>query len=243
MGKQNNYIVCLDWETGGLDPQKNAVTQIGMEVLDPVTLKSIASYSSYIKPYPKKDVTKGKIKKLAKRESSEDTYVYDQKALDYTNVTMELLEEKGQDIKVVMEEMLEIFKLANPTNARNYKPVILGQNITFDIGFLQHIFSYCGEKMDKYLNCNKDFFGNQQPIYFDTLYLAKQYYAENDKFTSHKLGLLSDDLGIELVNAHSAEADVQATSGIFRLFIKNMRSSGDSETDDFAERARDHFKF
>jgi len=243
MSKQNHYIVCLDWETGGLDPQKNPVTQIGMEVLDPVTLKSIASYSSYIKPYPKKDVAKGRIKKLAIRGASEDTYEYTEKALSYTNVTMELLDEKGQDIMVVMAEMIDIFKLANPTNARNYKPIILGQNITFDIGFLQHIFTYCGEKIDKYLNCNKDFFGNQQPIYFDTLFLAKQYYASNDRFTSHALGLLSDDLGIELVNAHDAMADVEATSGIFRIFMKNMKSLGSLLTDDFTERARDHFKF
>ena len=149
MSKQNNYVVCLDWETGGLDPQKNPVTQIGMEVLDPVTLKTVASYSSYIKPYPKKDVAKGKVKKLVKRGSSEDTYEYTEKALKYTNVTMELLEDKGQDIMVVMSEMIEVFKKANPANARNYKPVILGQKITFDIGFLQHIFQYCGEDISK----------------------------------------------------------------------------------------------
>ena len=243
MSKKNNYVVCLDWETGGLDPQKNPVTQIGMEVLDPVTLKTVASYSSYIKPYPKKDVSKGKVKKLVKRGSSEDTYEYTEKALKYTNVTMDLLEDKGQDIMVVMSEMIEVFKKANPANAKNYKPVILGQNITFDIGFLQHIFQYCGEDTSKYLACNKDFFGNQQPIYFDTLFLARQYYSSNDKFTSHKLSLLSDDLGIELVNAHDAMADVEATSGIFRIFMQNMKSSGGSQDNDFTERARDHFKF
>ena len=243
MSKQNNYIVCLDWETGGLDPQKSAVTQIGMEILDPVTLKSIKTYSSYIKPYPKKDVEKGRVKKLVKRESSKDTYEYSDKALSYTNVTMDLLEESGQDINVVMGDMIDMFKDANPTGARNYKPVILGQNITFDIGFLQHIFWYCGEDIEKYINCQKDFFGNQQPIYFDTLYLAKQYYSSNNKFTSHKLGLLSDDLGIELVNAHNAMADVEATSEIYRIFMKNMKSSGGSETNDFEDRARDHYKF
>ena len=41
MEKQNNYIVCLDFETGGLDCKKHAVTQIGMEILDPINLKSI----------------------------------------------------------------------------------------------------------------------------------------------------------------------------------------------------------
>lgn len=243
MDKQNNYIVCLDWETGGLDPQKNPVTQIGMEVLHPATLKSIASYSSYIKPYVKKSTAKGKIKKLAVRDASKEFYDYDDKALKYTNITMDLLEEKGKSIEVVLEEMIEVFKLANPANARNYKPVLLGQNITFDIGFTQHIFQYCGENIEKYLNCQKDFFGNFQPIYFDTLYMAKQYYSENNKFTSHKLGLLSDDLGIELVNAHSAQADVEATSDVFRIFIANMKSSTNIGDGDFSDRARDHFKF
>ena len=243
MSKQNNYIVCLDWETGGFDPQKNPVTQIGMEILDPVTLKSIATYSSYIKPYFKKDGAKGKVKRIAIRESSQELYDYEKGALEFTKITMDLLEEKGQEIEVVMKEMIDIFKQANPNNARNYKPILLGQNITFDIGFLQHIFQYCGESIEKYLNCQKDFFGNQQPIYMDTLYLARQYYAENDKFTSYKLGLLSDDLGIELVNAHDAMADVEATSGVFRLFSRNMRSSSGVDNGDFTERARDHFNF
>ena len=240
MAKQNNYIVCLDFETGGLDPKKNAITQIGMEILDPITLKSLASYSDYVKPYQKIEKSSGRVKKIVKQRSESEKYLYDDKALKYTNITMDLLEEKGKPIQVVMENMIDMFKKANPSNARNYKPVLLGQNLGFDTGFLQHMFDYCKQDLNKYVTTYKDFYGNLQPVFFDTQYLSRQYFASNSKVTSVKLGLVSDELGVELVSAHDAMADVFATSEIFRNYMMNMRSSIGEESVK-QEKSRKHF--
>tara|TARA_R110000765_G_scaffold20317_1_gene52803 strand:- start:22704 stop:23450 length:747 start_codon:yes stop_codon:yes gene_type:complete len=248
MGKQVNYIVCLDFETGGLSPNDNAVTQVGMEILHPVTFKSIATYASYITPYPQKEIgTKKKsvgIKNKRERtDKTNDLYIYTDKALEYTNITLDKLYKLGKPIDEVMNDMLDMFKKANPDNARNYKPIMLGQNLIFDVGFLQHMAAYCKIDLGKYLDGSKDFFGNFQPNYFDTLHLLKQYYAPDEKVTSHKLGLMADKLGIELVDAHDAMADVKATSGLFEVLMNNMRSSGGDGVTSSSVRTRDHFKF
>jgi DNA polymerase III alpha subunit (gram-positive type) len=136
-----------------------------------------------------------------------------------------------------------MFQRANPTNARNYKPILLGQNLIFDIGYLQHMAVYCKVDLKKYLDGDIDFYGNFQPNYFDTLHLGKVFFAPDDKTTSHKLGLMSNKLDVELVNAHDAMADVEATSGIFTKFMNSMRSSGGGGDNNSVEKARDHFEF
>lgn len=241
MAKQNNYIVCLDFETGGLDSKKNAVTQIGMEILEPDTLKSIRQYSNYVKPYHKKE-KKSRVKKLVKKNEQPEEYEYTEKALQYTNITMELLDEKGITVEELVSDIIEIFKEANPNNARNYKPILLGQNLGFDIAFLQQIFDHCGEKLDKYVTTYLDFYGNPQPVYFDTQYLSRQYFANDDRISSVKLGLVCDELGVELIEAHEAMSDVKATSGVFTKYSMNMRSS-DGQSSDSQEKTRKHFKF
>jgi len=240
MAKNNNYIVCIDFETGGLDPRTHAITQIGMEILDPLTLKSIKTYSDYIKPYPKKERSSGKVKKLVSKNKKEENYLYDEKALSYTNITMDLLEEKGKPIQVVLENAINVLKEANPSGSRNYKPILLGQNFGFDTGFLQHMFEYGKEGLNKYVTTYKDYYGNYQPVYMDTQYLSRQYFSENSRVTSVKLGLVSDELGVELIESHNALNDVKATSEIFSKYMMNMRSESSlSKTKD--EKSRKHF--
>ena len=120
---------------------------------------------------------------------------------------------------------------------------MLGQNLIFDIGYLQHMAVYCKVDLKKYLDGDIDFYGNFQPNYFDTLHLGKVFFAPDDKTTSHKLGLMSNKLDVELVNAHDAMADVEATSGIFTKFMNSMRSSGGGGDNNSVEKARDHFEF
>ena len=249
MGKQLNYITCIDFETGGLNCTKNPVTQVGMEIIHPITFKVIEKYSDYILPYPKKDSVgkktrvKAVVSKRERDDKEEELYEYTADALKYTNITMDTLYSKGKPIQEVMGNMVGMFQRANPTNARNYKTILLGQNLIFDIGYLQHMAVYCKVDLKKYLDGAVDFYGNFQPNYFDTLHLGKVFFAPDDKTTSHKLGLMSNKLDVELVNAHDAMADVEATTGIFTKLMNNMRSSGGTEINDFTERVRDHFDF
>ena len=242
MAKKLNYIICFDFETGGLDPKKHAVTQIAMEVLDPVNLSPIAKYESYVLPYSKpKKKTGSRIVKKNERDN-EELYEYTEKALDFTNITMDLLDDVGKHIEDVCEGIVDIFKKANPQNNRSYKPILLGQNVKFDIGFLQQISERCGIDLSKYLNGDIDFYGNFQPTYIDTLDLSKQRFAEDKTVTSHKLGLMCNKLDIELVNAHEASADVRATSEIFKIYMESIRNSSSISIDN-KEKTRNGFHF
>ena len=66
----DNYYIVMDCETGGLEYTKNPITEIAAVILD-YKMNKIEEFSSYIKPY--------------------DNLQYEQKALDYTNITMEMI--------------------------------------------------------------------------------------------------------------------------------------------------------
>ena len=48
------YFFVVDFETGGLDPQKHDPVQIAVQVLDPKTLKPVSSFVSYMKASPER---------------------------------------------------------------------------------------------------------------------------------------------------------------------------------------------
>lgn len=50
--KNKRYFFVIDFETGGLDPQKHDPVQVAVQVLDPQTLRPVSSFVSYIKPDP-----------------------------------------------------------------------------------------------------------------------------------------------------------------------------------------------
>lgn len=246
MAKNLNHIICFDYETGGLECKKHAATQIAMEVLDPFTLKPIASYDSYILPYSKPKQTKrvAVIKKSSRSTDEENMFEYTDSALNFTNTTMKMIEDKGVHVEDVMSNMVEMFIKANPNKTRNYKPILLGQNVQFDIGFLHQMAERCKIDLSKYLDGDKDYYGNFHPTRIDTLDLSKQYFANDSKVESHKLGLMSDKLGVELVDAHEAAADVRATSEMFKIYMENMRSSkGSSKDSEDRSRSKFHFNF
>lgn len=73
--------------------------------------------------------------------------------------------------------------------------ILVGQNISFDLGFINHF----QIKAKRFPLPNK---------YWDTAEIARIYFPfVND----HKLGTMVEHLGIELNNAHRADADAEAT--------------------------------
>ena len=80
----------------------------------------------------------------------------------------------------------------------------------------------------------------------DTMTLSRMAYADDPGTTSYKLGSMTEKMGIELVDAHSSMADVEATNGLFTIFCNRMRC-GASEGENTglikqAEKTRVHFK-
>ncbi len=90
---------------------------------------------------------------------------------------------------------------------------IIAHNASFDMRFITH-------------NCNK--FGvciNNEVI--DTLQISRQLYPH---FESHKLELIANKLGVNVVNAHRAMADVKVLNNIFNVMLNDIKNGNGKTT-------------
>ena len=237
----------LDFETGGLDPVRCACTQIALEAIRLDTLEVFDRYAAYIAQYCKQELGAARRKVLrSKHELAQPTerMDYEPRALEYSGITMERLEAQGVDLKEVAGAVLRFAERATLSKGTQCKPVIIGQNITFDIGFLTQLMSYAGltKEYEKTFAGKTDFYGNFQPLYLDTILLARLALAADTGVTSYKLELVAERLGIELDDAHDAGADVAATLEIVRVCAARMRNSEGAVTETAPkEKTRNHF--
>ena len=237
----------LDFETGGLDPVRCACTQIALEAIRLDTLEVFDRYAAYIAQYCKQELGAARRKVLrSKHELAQPTerMDYEPRALEYSGITMERLEAQGVDLKEVAGAVLRFAERATLSKGTQCKPVLIGQNITFDIGFLTQLMSYAGltKEYEKTFAGKTDFYGNFQPLYLDTILLARLALAADTGVTSYKLELVAERLGIELDDAHDAGADVAATLEIARVCAARMRNSEGAVTETAPkEKTRNHF--
>lgn len=237
----------LDFETGGLDPVRCACTQIALEAIRLDTLEVFDRYAAYIAQYCKQELGAARRKVLrSKHELAQPTerMDYEPRALEYSGITMERLEAQGVDLKEVAGAVLRFAERATLSKDTQCKPVLIGQNITFDIGFLTQLMSYAGltKEYEKTFAGKTDFYGNFQPLYLDTILLARLALAADTGVTSYKLELVAERLGIELDDAHDAGADVAATLEIVRVCAARMRNSEGAVTETAPkEKTRNHF--
>jgi len=128
-GNSQNYIV-FDFETGGLDSKKHAITEVAMLAIDGESLEEIDRYSSFIQPYSGLE--------------------YSQEALDITGITMDMIN-TGKTAKQVANDMVKFFKA---TGIGRKKPILCGHNIiAFDIPFMEVLFTE--NKKDLYKSINE----------------------------------------------------------------------------------------
>lgn len=239
--------VGLDFETGGLDPVRCACTQIALEAIRLDTLEVFDRYAAYIAPYCKQELGAARRKVLrSKNEPAQPTerMDYETRALEYSGITMERLEAQGVDLKEAAGAVIRFAERATLSKGVQCKPVLIGQNITFDIGFLTQLMSYAGltKEYEKTFAGKTDFYGNFQPLYLDTILLARLALGADSGVTSYKLELVAERLGIELDDAHDAGADVAATLDIVRVCASRMRNGESSATGTAPkEKTRNHF--
>lgn len=249
--EQKIYVgIGLDFETGGLDPKDCACTQIALQAVRFDTWQVIDRYKTYLSPYNKKD-TGGERKKVLRTRRQQETEAagipmkYEEKALEYSGITMETLQTKGIDHQRVAREVLDFAKRNTLDTSRQCKPVLIGQNIPFNIGFLQQLMNYAGlvDEFEKTFAGIKDFYGNFQPRYIDTIDLGRLAFAADAGVTSYKLELIASHLGVELDDAHDAEADVTATLDVLGVYTSRLRNSdGAVIGTQKKEKTRKHFK-
>lgn len=250
--EQGTYTaIVLDFETGGLDCTRCACTQIAMQAVRLDTFEVLGRYVNYIAPYDKQPlggVPKRKVLKTRREVEQENTAEpmdYEPVALNYTDITMELLRSRGVALKQVAAEVIDFVRRHTLSKGARYKPVLIGQNIPFDIGFLQQMMAYAGlqKEFAQAFAGTTDFYGNFQPHYIDTLDLARLCFAADPEVTSYKLELVAERLGIELDDAHDADADVTATRQIVVQCGRRLRQNeGADVAQQRIPKTRDHFK-
>lgn len=254
-GKEKSTIVTLivfDFETGGLDPQKCAATQISMHAIRLDTFEMTDTLNLYISPYHRKQSLSKPAKKVVKSKydvEEEPLMEYGEKALEYSAITMKMLEEMGRPLEDVCDKIIDFVERNTQNVSSGNLPVLAGQNVLFDIGFLQQIMIYTGRwsAFTKLVRGVKDFWGNFQPYYIDTIALGQLALNHDRSVNSYKLELMAERLGIELDDAHDADADVFATQEVIRVLTGKMRTNSDGLVDgNLAEvkktKLRDHFK-
>lgn len=245
----------LDFETGGLKSQTSAVTQIAIHAIRLDTFEKLGSYVRYIYPYNKKEIKaiapKKKVLKSKYDSTPTELMDYEDKALEYSAITMDMLYNQGEEIEQVAQDVLKFIEdMSAPKTPRNMKPIVIGQNITFDEGFLIQMFEYCGllKELTKLIRGWTDFYGNWHPQVLDTIHLGQLALCNRPNINSYKLEIMCENLGIELDDAHDADADVAATTNVAAVLTQRMRSVG-GEVEGVggiqmnkAEKSRKHFK-
>ena len=238
--------IVLDFETGGLDPKDCAITQIAMQAVRIDTWELLGEYQAYVYPYNFKECGNKRVLKTKNQLTVEFPMKYEDKALEYTNITMDMLRAKGVLLDKVAADVLDFIKVNTLSKGAQCKPILIGQNITFDIGFLQQLMVYSGleKEFAKVMGGVIDFYGHFQPFYIDTLNLGRMAFAGDKEVTSYKLELLVERFGVELVDAHDAMADVLATLNVAAVCAKRLSlgSSGDDDMVVKKDKTRLHFK-
>lgn len=248
--EQKIYVgIGLDFETGGLDCRECACTQIALQAVRLDTWQTIDSYQAYISPYCRRDtgIPRKKVLRTRHEQAREEQtpMKYEQNALDYSAITMETLRNQGVDIQAVAGAVIDFAKRNTLSKGHPCKPFLIGQNIAFDIGFMQQLMNYAGLVADfeKVFSGTKDYYGNFQPHYIDTLLISRLTFASNAEITSCKLEIVAERVGVELDDAHDAAADVTATLDILGVFTSRLRNpEGTDSLTREKEKTRKYFK-
>lgn len=102
-------------------------------------------------------------------------------------------------------------------------------------------------EVKKHLRGHEDFYGHWHPLYLDTITIGQLALCHQPNMNSYKLEIMCESLGVELDDAHDADADVSATTNVAMVLTKRMRSLGGDDDDNTlavskAEKSRKHFK-
>jgi DNA polymerase III epsilon subunit-like protein len=224
MAKSNvNPIICIDVETGGFSCLKNPITQIAFQSFNLENFEEIVRYDSYVLPY--------------------NNLTIEEQALKATGLTHQIINSKGKELKEVIKDVVRLFKESNIAGGYK-KPILLGQNIKFDIGFIQYAFDYCKEDLSKLIAGDKDYKGFFRPEYFDTMWLSRlKWQGEGIKYD---LSSNCQRAGVDLVDAHNAHNDVTATRELLIKLVSDLRnqSGGTSNnSDEIRHRSKIKFQF
>jgi DNA polymerase III epsilon subunit-like protein len=186
---------------------------------------------------------------LLPEEPEEDFMEYSDNARKVHGVTIAMQEELGGTLEEVCDEIIDFVSRNTFNVSKANMPFFIGQNPWFDEGFLEQIFLYTGkwEQFLKLVRTKKDFWGNAHIVMLDTILLSQLAFNGDPTVENWKLEASALRLGIDLDDAHDADADVTATGEIVRVLTARMRNasadgSGGMMAMEKKTKLRDHFK-
>ena len=120
------------------------------------------------------------------------------KVQDVTHITDDMVKDAPK-IEEILPKVMEFFG----------DSVLVAHNADFDTGFIRYNCQQLGYKFEN--------------TYLDTLALAKNLFPNYKKY---KLGVIAENLGIEVFVAHRALDDVDTTVKVFNIMCKMLEDSG-----------------
>lgn len=216
------YII-FDFETGGFEATKNAVTEMAAISIYGDTLQQISQFEGMLTYY-------------------DDDLIYDQQALNVTHITHDMIKE-GISLKDFVNGLIKFFQESTIHSGAKHMPILVAHNPQFDIPFLQQLFFKANKDLSKYVAGKKDFYGNFQPAYIDTIRESQMLWGNDATMTSHKLIDCINKAGLELVSAHRAMNDVVATKDLLVYIINKMRQNTTQTNQTEQKIFRKNFKF
>lgn len=140
--------------------------------------------------------------------------IYTKDAENVHGITQQEIRTNGTDAKEVITHIITMFKKYTPHWTK--RPILVGHNmITFDAPYVASMFEFF----------NKDFYKTVNTYIADTMWIARDKWGHIEK-PNHQLRTCCDEAGIELLNAHRAEADTEATMKLFKYFNSCLREEG-----------------
>lgn len=193
------YMMVLDCETGGLNKNKNPITQFAGIIIDE-NFKEINRWNTFVRPYK--------------------NLVIEKKALELTMVTMSQIN-KGIALEDFVKMLIEFAKQARTGGGRFvYMPTITGHNVSFDIAFLRKAFEFCGQDLSEHFDSN-----NGEIVRKDTQEIAElkwPKFKHDDASANYKLTTCCKNMGIKLNDAHGAMNDTVATWKLLKAFSDDL---------------------
>lgn len=246
--------IVFDTETGGLDCQTCGVIQVALHAVRLDTFEVMEKLNIYIKRYSRPvDFGKPKRKVLKSKYDDDNGFIdmeYQASAEAVHGITKEMQERLGVEPDEACQQIIDFVKRNTLNTTRTQKPFFIGQNPMFDEGFLQQLFLIAGrwDELTKVVRGNKDFWGNFHFALLDTIMLAQLTFNNDTSICVWKLELSAERFGIELDDAHDADADVTATREIVRVATARMRQNTSDSNGigglavDNPQKLREHFK-
>ncbi len=190
-------IAYFDVETGGLDPHEHGLLQIALIIEVDGLIKEQDSW--FVRPYPQDKI--------------------DRDALQINGIEQEAIETFREPRALLRDVILPMLTRHIDRFDRSDKFTPAGYNVRFDIDFLRQWFFKGGEKYyGSYFNYR---FIDPLPLLY-WLCLERRIVLPDYKLTT-----VCNHLGIDIVDAHDAMADIRAT----REVIKHLRRSCFSHRD------------